>query len=513
MKRLGVFLFFLLGMAGTKRLNAQESLDSEIVAQIRDQAFNHSQVMDIAFHLTDASGSRLTNSPGWARAAHWAEVTLTSWGLSYTTLEPWGVFGRSWEVRKMYLAMTEPYYKPLIAFPGAWTEGSHGPFQTELMLYHPQDSISQASFIGHLKGKLVITYPSHDALVVPFIPEAKRYTDSDLYVMAHPVPEQQLPAVTASVRRPPAVRKAHPHVPRMVGERLFFQQEGILGELNTNRSDRDGTVFVGGGGPHETNVPLSPMNLQLSYEDYHLLVRLLEDSIPVRLEGDVDCRSLTNDSIAYNVVAEIPGVDPVLSHQLVILGAHLDSWQGATGATDNGAGSAVMLEAVRILQTLHIRPRRTIRIVLWSGEEEGLLGSTAYVKTHFVTGDTTVSAYYNLDNGTGRIRGIYLQQDSAAGPVFAPWLTSFKDLGASTIAPGNTGGTDHESFAASGFLGFQFIQDPIEYYRRTHHSNMDTYDHLLSADLQQAACIIAAFAYQTAMRQLPIPRMVVVKVQ
>ncbi|TDX01819.1 M20/M25/M40 family metallo-hydrolase [Dinghuibacter silviterrae] len=486
-------------------VRSQDTPDSAIVARIKTEAFEHSRVMEFAFHLTDASGPRLTNSPGLYRAQQWVLATLRSWGLSNVDLEPWGTFGKGWEVTRDYLAMTEPYYQPLIAYPVAWSKGTGWPFTAEVALYHPKDSAEQAALRGTLRGKLVL-YPSSASIQFPFEADAKRYSDSELASIVTP-PQPIPPRPSIVNRRPspqPTVRR-----PVMVSPNIFFQQEGVIGSLTSNVRDRDGTVYVQGTSSYRWEDSLKPMRLELSFEGYHQLQRLLEDGIQVKLEGDMETRYVTKDSIAYNVIGEIPGVDPLLKDQLVIIGGHLDSWQSATGATDNGAGSAVMLEVMRILTTLQIHPRRTIRIILWSGEEQGLLGSRGYVGRHFKSDSTArskVSAYYNLDEGSGKIRGVYLQGDTAAGEVFKQWLEPFKELGASTITVQGTDGTDHLSFADVGIPGFQFIQDPLEYETRTHHSNMDTYDHLSPDDLKQASAIIATFVYQTAMRDGMIPR-------
>jgi Zn-dependent M28 family amino/carboxypeptidase len=281
-----------------------------------------------------------------------------------------------------------------------------------------------------------------------------------------------------------------------------------------SRNGNQGTVFVQNGGSYAKDAKNNYAWVMLSSDDYLRVQRLVSNGQAVELEADVKTKFYDKDIKGYNVVAEIPGTDPKLSDEIVMLGGHLDSWHGATGATDNAAGCSVMMEAVRILKASGLQPRRTIRIVLWSGEEEGLLGSRAYVKNHFADPadmvlkpeHQKVSAYYNLDNGTGKIRGIYLQGNKEAGPIFSKWLEPFQDLGAKTVTISNTGSTDHVSFDGVGIPGFQFIQDPIDYDTRTHHSNMDTYDHLVPDDLKQAATLVAAFVYNTAQRDEKIPR-------
>ena len=499
MRRLLLFVLCLPRVSG----HAQDAPDTAINARIREEAFQHSQVMKIAFHLTDASGPRLSNSPGLERAQRWAIATMQQWGLVNTALESWGTFGQGWELKKDYLAMTSPYYQPLIAYPDAWTRGSGGPFTAEVALYHPKDSAEQAALVGTLKGKLLLA-PYTAIIQFPFEPEATRYSDSDLWKMTQPRP-RPVPRKPDTTRRRPAPIPR----PRMVSSNIFFQQERVLGVLSSRAQNRDGTVFVQGGGSRRWSDSLAPMRLQLAFEDYHQVQRLVEEGVTVTLEGDIETQAVQNDSVGYNVIGEIPGTDPQLKDRLVILGGHLDSWQSATGATDNGAGAAVMMEVMRILTTMQIHPRRTIRIILWSGEEQGLLGSSGYVRKHYKNdsvAQSKVSAYYNLDNGSGKIRGIYLQGDTAAGPIFQKWLEGYRDLGATTVTLENTGGTDHLSFVSVGIPGFQFIQDPIEYDSRTHHSNMDTYDHLSPEDLEQASAVIAAFVYQTAMRDDMIPR-------
>jgi len=485
----------------------EEKVDIATIEKIRQEGLQHSQVMDIAFHLTDASGNRLTSSPGFFRAANYAKQQLTQWGLTGATLDPWGEFGKSWDLQKSYVAMTAPYYKPLIAYPKAWCAGTGGPKSASLTLITVKDSAALDQYKGKLAGKILI--PDLDETYQQsFKPDATRWTDDQLDSMAK-VPMR--PVDTAEMRR----RRAQFNRGALAFQnalRSFAQQEGAVAILSGSPRGHDGTIFVQGGGSYQPSAPANLLDIVLSLEDYMTIVRLLRAGIPVSVDADVATKFGTDDTKGYNVIAEIKGTDK--KDEVVMLGGHLDSWHSATGATDNAAGCAVMMEAIRILRTLGVQPRRTIRIALWSGEEEGLLGSRGYVKKTFADPATMqllpehgkLAGYFNIDNGTGKVRGIYLQGNEACRPIFTKWLESFHDLGATTVNVSNTGGTDHQSFDAVGLPGFQFIQDEIEYSTRTHHTNMDSYNHLREDDLKQIATIVAAFVYNTAQRDEKLPR-------
>jgi len=497
---------------------AQEKLDMDMISKIRKEGLENSHVMDIAFHLTDASGSRLTSSPGFFRAANWAKNELAKWGLVNAQLEPWGEFGKGWELKKSYVAMTAPYYRPLIAFPKTWTKGTNGLQTADVMIVNAKDSAELEQYRGKLSGKVILLYRT-DTLKQSFQADARRYTDDDLLKMANAGPQQprqqQQTPDTAQQRRMRDQFQRN-QGPAQMANRVkdMALKNGAVAVLSFSPRGQDGTLFVQGGGAYTATSPENFLDIVVSMEDYMSLTRLVNAGIPVKLDVDVKTEFSNPDSKAYNVVAEIKGTDPKLKEELVMLGGHLDSWQGATGATDNAAGCSVMMEAIRILKTLGVKPRRTIRIALWSGEEEGLLGSRAYVKTHFADPATMelkpdhakFSSYFNIDNGTGKVRGIYLQGNDKVKDIFTQWLQPFNDLGATTVTISNTGGTDHQSFDAVGLPGFQFIQDPIEYDTRTHHTNMDSYDHLIAADLKQVATIVASFVYNTAMRDEKLPR-------
>jgi carboxypeptidase Q len=488
---------------------------TDATSKIRKEGLENSKVMNFAFNLTDVSGPRLTNSPGFFRAASWAKDELTKMGLVNAVIEPWGDFGTGWEQTRCYVAMTAPYYTPMIAIPRAWTGSTPGNtiISRNVILIKAKDSAElYQNYAGKIKDKIVMFY-SNDTLRPSFTADGERFTDAELDKMANSKPDtaQRRGARNLSPEAIAARRQQQALGRQMNG---FYNKEKPALVLSMNGRGNDGTLFVQNGGSVDKGAENSYAWVMLSSDDYLRVQRLVDAGQTVQMEADVKTKFYDKDIKGYNVVAEIPGTDPVLRDDIVMLGGHLDSWQGATGATDNAAGCAVMMEVVRILKTTGLQPKRTIRIALWSGEEQGLHGSRNYVKNHFADpadmvlkpGHDRVSAYYNLDNGTGKVRGIYAQGNAAAGTIFAKWLEPFYDLGAKTVTIDNTGGTDHLAFDGVGIPGFQFIQDAIEYDTRTHHTNMDTYDHLVPADLKQAATVIASFVYNTAQLDQKIPR-------
>ncbi len=498
-------LFTSLSMLLVVIVNCQEKVDLAAVTKLKDEGLKNSKVMNYAFYLTDVSGSRLTGSPGYLRAANWAKEELTRMGLVNAQLEPWGDFGKGWQQEKCYLAMTAPYYQSLIAIPRAWTGSTPGkkPMTGEVVLVKAKDSVELMQYAGKLKGKIIMQWTA--ATVKPsFEADGSRFADSVLEKMANA--KLQVPAQGQGQGRPQGAPGGGFNTQRRLAELINAEQPALI--LTMNQRGNDGTVFVSSGGSFAKDAAIAPASVALSSDDFLRIQRMLEAGTPVTLEADVKTQFFDEDLKGYNVVAEIPGSDPLLKDELVMLGGHLDSWHGATGATDNAAGCSVMMEVVRLLQSTGLKPRRTIRIALWGGEEQGLIGSRNYVTNHFTDSvvRSKVSAYYNLDNGTGKIRGIYLQSNPNVKDLFASWLEPFNEMGAKTVTISNTGGTDHQSFDRLGIPGFQFIQDPIEYDTRTHHTNMDTYDHLIADDLKQASVIIASFVYHTAQREEKIPR-------
>ncbi len=487
------------------------AVDYDAIYRIKDEGFQRSQVMDIASYITDVYGPRLTGSPTIRAAGDWAVKKLTEWGAVHARLEDWGTFGRGWVNQHYEANVVSPSPWPLTGLPKAWTPGTEGSVTAEAV-YAPIESEKDFdTWRGKVKGKIVLMYPIRE--VKPsFDPLASRYTDKELTDL------QEIDPKASNQRRYDMSR-----IQLMRKALTFFADESPLALLEPSRNGDGGTIFVQQGGAYNPKQPPppgpfsftypanTPTQIVLAVEHYDRLARMLDKKVPVTIELNVQ-NKFTEDEKAFNVIAELPGTDK--ADEIVMLGAHFDSWHGGTGATDNGAGSAVMLEALRILKASGVTLRRTVRLALWSGEEQGLLGSKAYVKEHFADRETMqlkpehgkVSAYFNVDNGTGAIRGVYLQGNEGVAPIFSAWMEPFANLGMKTLTLQNTGGTDHLSFDAVGIPGFQFIQDPVEYDTRTHHSNMDVYDRLQASDMMKNAVIVASFVYHAANRDAKLPR-------
>jgi hypothetical protein len=381
------------------------------------------------------------------------------------------------------------------------------------MVIEMKDSLALMNYKGKLKGKILLPDMNYN-YVHSFKADAERYSDEDLKKMADAAPGRQQ-RDTAQMRRIREQMQRAMAPQRMLNIlKNMAKDEGAVAILSSSLRNHDGTIFAQGGGSYKATDPDNFLDLVIGVEDYNTMLRISKNGMSVKADADVKTKFYNDDLNGYNVIAEIPGTDPSLKDEVVMIGAHLDSWQTGTGATDNASGSSVMLEVMRILKSLNIQPRRTIRIGLWSAEEQGLLGSRAYVAKTFggnaanpkTAAHEKFSSYFNIDNGTGKVRGIYLQGNEACNDIFTAWLEPFKDLGATTVTINNTGGTDHQSFDGVGLPGFQFIQDEIEYDTRTHHSNMDVYDHLIENDLKQIAAVVCSFAYHAAQRDQKIPR-------
>ncbi len=502
-------------------LPAEERVDLDMVTQIRQEEFRHSKVMETASELMDRIGPRLTGSPQMKEANQWTKTRLAEWGLSNAHLETWGPFGRGWQYEACAVRMIAPDHAELLALPQAWTPGTNGPVRAQVERLNVKSKDELEKLKGKFRGKIVLygdvrEVKPHDK------PDLTRYDEKSLAE----VYQYEMPGRAPRYDRAEYVKR---YELRKAAE-AFLAEEKPLAVIDLGRGDF-GTFNVQGGGEYKKSKPMATTPwLSMEWEHFGRIARLLDRDVPVELELDVRTRFIDEDLMQWNTIAEIPGTDK--KDEVVMVGAHLDSWHAGTGATDNGAGSVVAMEVMRILKALNVKPRRTIRIGLWTGEEQGLYGSRAYVAQHFASrpeptpeekdkpwylqkdkGPITVkpehgklAAYFNLDNGTGKIRGIYAEDNASVVPIFEAWLAPFHDLGATTVTMNTTGGTDHESFDGVGLPGFQFIQDEIEYDTRTHHTNMDLYDRLVKADLQQAAVVMASFAYNAAMRDAMLPR-------
>ena len=480
-----------------------EPVDLDAVYKIKQEGFRNSQIDELAFYMTDFVGPRLPNSTTGRNAQKWTSEKMKEWGLSNVHLEAWGEFGRGWDNEKTYVAMTTPYYVPMIGTPRAWTAGTDGLVKAEVVVVDIQEEADFEKYKGQLQGKIIII-PSTSEYEVSFDPMARRYTDEELYNLKNPTISRR-----GGRRFSPADMERYRRM-RQMRDQLgtFYKEEGAVALVT-------GSGWFGvarsGGASAAVDAPETIPEITLTGEHHGRIMRLLQHDVPVEMELEIRNTFHDDELTDYNVIAEIPGTDKNLKDELVMVGAHLDSWHGGTGAADNASGCIVMMEAMRILKAIGFEPRRTIRIGLWGAEEQGLHGSRNYVREHFggpgelKPEHAKFSAYYNVDNGTGKIRGIYLQENEMLRPIFESWLKPFNDMGVETITMRNTSGTDHLAFNSAGLNGFQFIQDGIEY-GRGYHTNMDTYERLLLEDMQHNAVIVAALVYHTAMRDELLPR-------
>ncbi len=505
-----IAVVFLLFAISVQALVAQERIDESVVARIREEGFQNSKLMPAVQHLTDVFGPRLSNSPNLGKAQSWTMELMKKWGLENIVLEPWGEFGNGWELEGFSVEMLTPTYDRLNAMPLAWSPGTQGVVTGTPVLVSIRSSEDFGKYKGKLNGKIVLNGSvtgSFDRFAAP----GKRLTDKELEKAASavdPLGEGIGGGTSVAYKDEDADWKAFLARARDVIN--FLKSEGAAVVIQPSAFPYG---IVRAAGFYETDPAKNLPAFVVGKEQFARLERLSKTDVPVALRVELKSR-FTQETTGYNVIGEIPGTDARLKDQVVMLGAHFDSWHGGTGAADNGANCLVMLEALRILKSIGVKPRRTIRVALWSGEEQDYFGSYNYVKKRFGDPKTGVlgpehgklSAYFNLDNGGGRIRGIYLQGNEAAGPIFREYLKPFKNLEADTLTVLNTGGTDHMVFDGIGLPGFQFIQDPLDYNSRVHHSNMDVYESLIAEDLKVNAVIVAVMAYHTAMREEMIPR-------
>jgi carboxypeptidase Q len=512
---------------------AKETLGLNMYQQIRIEGLTHSHVMDYASALMDGIGPRLTGSPNLKHANEWTRDQLAAMGCTNAHLEDWGEFGMGWQQLNTWTRMAAPDTAVFITQAAPWSPSSNGTISGQAIWIDVKKEEDLDKYKGKLGGKIVLLGDMREVKPVDK-PLFERTDDKELAKeVEHPLtPEQQY--FTPELMKRLELRQK---------ESAFLAAEHALAVILPSRDGKNnggsgGTIFVDSSGglgwfsyqrEHIQPVPV----VIAAIENYGRVYRLLKANVPVTIEMNVDTKFFGDHEHGFDTIAEIPGTDPKLKDEVVMVGGHLDSWAAATGATDNGAGSVVAMEVMRILNALQVKPRRTIRIGLWTGEEQGLFGSVGYVKQHFgfVPLSTApdqvklpewlrkpagplvlkpeqqkISGYFNVDNGTGKILGVYLQENLAEAPIFTQWIEPLKDLGVTAISVRNTGGTDHESFDAVGIPGFQFIQDMLDYGSRTHHSNMDTYERLQPGDLAQAATVEAIFVYNTAMRDQMLPR-------
>jgi len=467
--------------------------------------------MDYAGFLTDVIGPRLTGSQNMRQAQQWALDQMRELGLSGVQREAFGQESAGWDVQRVSVHMVEPDYQMVIAYPLAYTPGTDGRIAERAVIADIRSPEDLDRYRGQLEGAVVLATPPMPT-TPRFVQDAFRHTEESLDVFET---EGRDLLIQRHARGQPEQRTFRPQGISELEVEEFFKAEGVAVVLKASIGS-DGTVYATGhpGSRSErtrASIKRALPTLAVATEHYNRIYRILERGVPVTMDIEVQVAIDDSAPTEYNIIGEIPGTD--LAGEVVAIGAHLDSWHTGTGATDNASGVSVMMEAMRILQDLGLRPRRTIRILLWSHEEGGLRGSRGYVQNHFGSPDTgtkpdheRLAVYFNMDNGTGQVRGVHMQGNSAATPIFEEWMKPFHDLDVSTISAFSNTGTDHLSFSEAGLPGFQFLQDRIDYRARTHHFNMDTFDKLLPRDLMISASVVASFAYHAAMRDQRFPR-------
>jgi hypothetical protein len=481
-----------LGLAGAAQ--SQTPAERNLLARMHSEAFEHSQAQAVFDMLTVTIGPRLTASPAYRRAAEWTRDRLASYGLENARLEPWQ-FGRGWTLEKLTVEMIEPRYLALVGYADGWASSTSGEIAAAPVFIGGKSPEEVEALRSKLKGAIVLTQ-----LAMTNFVRADRPQPSDPAY----VPLSAAYATGVGRGRAPAP----PPGPTPAGRIAKSLREAGAAVLVKPSRGEHGTVFVTGRDEGPGAVP----SVTLSAEHYNLIVQMLEQNVPVKLRINLQSKYFDDDGgKAYNVLAELAGADPAVRDEVVMIGAHLDSWHTGTGATDNADGVTTVMEAMRILKVIAARPRRTIRVALWGGEEQGLVGSRAWVKQHLAGPENAATrekfdVYLNIDNGTGPIYGWYLENREALLSLFDQWLKPLRQFGARRNILEPIGATDHVSFNEVGVLGFNPIQDYTNYDTRTHHTNMDTADRVEIHDIHEAALVMAWFAYQAAMADHKIPR-------
>lgn len=536
-----------------------EPVDVSVIEKIKGEAARSTQLMEVAGALTNTYGARLTNSPSTRAAGEYVRKKLVEWKLADVRLETFN-FGNGWTNEKFTMKVSSDPNLALLAYPKAWTVGTAGPVSAELVEGVVRSEADFARLRGKLKGKFVLILPAPPAAALTPPPSlVKRFTDDELRTLAAgttpapasapppltpPTPSAAVPAAGTPAAAPEAetgffawvenalsaapaqpTNAVKPPTPAASTQSLtrarvtqFYFEEGVAGMIEPGPPRSKGGVVTipdtGEATPwrKDSKTSKAPLQIVVVAEHYAKLMETVQKAAPVTVEVEARNTYHTLDTNAFNVVADIKGTDKV--DEFVVLGAHLDSWHVGKGATDNATGVAVVMEAVRILRTLNLPLRRTVRLGLWTGEEQGLLGSRAFVDRYFINrpiyqtkaAHSKLSVYFNVDNGTGAIRGVYLQGNNDVAPIFSAWMSPFRSMGMTTLASRSSGSSDHMSFDSAGLPGFQFIQDPIEYATATHHTNLDTFDKLNKDDMAKNAVIVASFVYLAANRDAPLPR-------
>jgi len=535
----------VISVLSTTAVYSADEVDLSVVNRIKDQAFNHSQVMDYVHYLADENGPRLAASPSYQRAAHWAVETLQKDGIESVRIEAFGDFGRSWEWSGISVHMVKPQATTLNAVPLAWSAGTEGtitapvvyaplwedpndPAQSDLVLLAERIESYKKQYAARLGGKIVLLTGKRP-FELPSEPQTQRWSADDLEKMEsardpqitdlYEWPLLKMPVDTEerwllNEVIPYEIQSDYDEREERLVNRLieFLNEEKVAAVMMTNTKGDGGVIFATNFGSHHAVAPIPPPAVQLMPEHYNRLVRLIQHEVPVALSVNIDASFPDLNAQGMNVIADLPGGSK--RREVVMMGAHLDSWHSGTGATDNAAGVAVVMEAMRILKALDLKFDRTVRLGLWDGEEAGHLGSRAYVNEHLGNARSmelrpqheTFSVYFNIDTGTGRTRGILTQANDMVKPVFLDWMQPFEELGISAVVPRNDWGTDHQAFDAVGLPSFDLLQDQLDYWSHTHHSNIDTVDHILPKDLMISAAFMASLVYQAATRDEMMPR-------
>jgi carboxypeptidase Q len=518
----------LLISAAPAQEQGGDKVDLDALTQIKREAFQHSQVMENLYYLSEVYGPRVNNSRNHHAAAEWAMQQMKAWGLQNVHLEKWGPFGYGWQIKKFYGALETPAYASLIGFPLAWTPGTNGPVTAEAVLAPLHSEEDFAKYKGKLKGKIVLIFDPRE-LAMHTEPEAHRLTDAEIEARTQ-TPDPSRTGFGGGARAGAAAPRPGEFTPaslstaapsgRILRNKVntFLKEEGVAVALTPGYNGDGGTIFASYGGSQDPKDQVGPPMAAITPEQYNRICRLLQHGTTPKLTFDIDTEYQKDDQMGFNVIGEIPGTTK--ADEVVMVGGHFDSWQGGTGATDNGTGSSVAMEAVRILAALHKPMARTVRVALWGGEEEGLYGSLAYVQQHFAPRDTMkktpeydkLDVYLNDDSGSGKFRAVSALGNAQLAAVLQSWIVPVKDLGivaVTGLTAGPTvepGGTDSTSFSWIGLNGIGFMQDPLEYGTRTHHSNMDLYDRVQKGDVMQGAMLEAWFAYNAATRPEMLPR-------